>query len=102
MRISLARLATRAGVEAADDEAQLTIRTPIINMTKADIVKEGIRLGVDYAITVSCYQADAEGRGKPSATRAVCACPGRGRARESERGHEPGGDEERRGDELHE
>jgi len=59
---TMARLATRAGVEAADDEAQLTIRTPIINMTKADIVKEGIRLGVDYAITVSCYQADTEGR----------------------------------------
>jgi 7-cyano-7-deazaguanine synthase len=58
----MARLATRAGVEAADDEAQLTIRTPIIHMTKADIVKEGVRLGVDYAITVSCYQADAEGR----------------------------------------
>jgi 7-cyano-7-deazaguanine synthase len=59
---TMARLATRAGVEAADDEAQLTIRTPIINMTKADIVKEGIRLGIDYGITVSCYQADADGR----------------------------------------
>ncbi|MFM7460792.1 MAG: 7-cyano-7-deazaguanine synthase, partial [Burkholderiales bacterium] len=59
---TMARLATRAAVEAAADEVQLTIRTPIIHMTKADIVKEGIRLGIDYGITVSCYQADTEGR----------------------------------------
>jgi 7-cyano-7-deazaguanine synthase len=59
---TMARLATRAGVEAADEDAQLTIRTPIIQMSKADIVKEGVRLGIDYAMTVSCYQADADGR----------------------------------------
>jgi 7-cyano-7-deazaguanine synthase len=59
---SMARLATRAGVEATDEDAQLTIRTPIIHMSKADIVKEGVRLGIDYAMTVSCYQADADGR----------------------------------------
>jgi 7-cyano-7-deazaguanine synthase len=55
---AMARLATRAGIEG---EA-LTIHTPIIHMSKADIVREGTRLGVDYAMTVSCYQADAEGR----------------------------------------
>ena len=55
---TMARLATRAGVEGQ----QLVIHTPIIHMGKADIVREGTRLGVDYALTVSCYQADAEGR----------------------------------------
>ena len=55
---AMARLATKAGVEGGE----LTIRTPIINMSKADIVREGTRLGVDYAITVSCYQADDAGR----------------------------------------
>ncbi|AMS31969.1 7-cyano-7-deazaguanine synthase [Betaproteobacteria bacterium UKL13-2] len=59
---TMARLATRAGVEAADNQSQLTIRTPIIHMSKADIVKAGTALGIDYGITVSCYQADAEGR----------------------------------------
>ncbi|MBC7624116.1 MAG: 7-cyano-7-deazaguanine synthase QueC [Aeromicrobium sp.] len=59
---TMARLATRAGVEAENEAAQLTIHTPIIHMSKADIVMEGIRLGVDYGITVSCYQADATGR----------------------------------------
>ena len=54
---TMARLATRAGVEG---EA-LTIHTPIINLSKGEIVREGNRLGVDYAITVSCYQADAQG-----------------------------------------
>jgi 7-cyano-7-deazaguanine synthase len=59
---TMARLATKAGVEAHDDKDSLTIHTPIIHMTKADIVREGTRLGVDYAMTVSCYQADADGR----------------------------------------
>ncbi|MEP7156563.1 MAG: 7-cyano-7-deazaguanine synthase QueC [Betaproteobacteria bacterium] len=54
---TMARLATRSGVEGAP----LTIHTPIIKMSKADIVREGTRLGVDYGITVSCYQADANG-----------------------------------------
>lgn len=54
---TMARLATRAGVEGMP----LTIHTPIIHMSKADIVREGTRLGVDYAQTVSCYQADADG-----------------------------------------
>ena len=55
---TMARLATRAGVEGA----KLVIHTPIIDMSKADIVREGTRLGVDYRLTVSCYQADAGGR----------------------------------------
>ena len=55
---TMARLATRAGVEGGE----LVIHTPIIDMSKADIVREGTRLGVDYGLTVSCYQADADGR----------------------------------------
>ena len=58
---TMARLATRAGVEGVKGE-ELIIHTPIIHMSKADIVREGSRLGVDYGLTVSCYQADAEGR----------------------------------------
>jgi 7-cyano-7-deazaguanine synthase len=54
----LARLATKAGVEGA----KLNVRAPLIHLSKAQIVREGTRLGVDYAQTVSCYQADAEGR----------------------------------------
>ena len=54
---TMARLATKAGVEGTP----LTIHTPIINMSKAEIIREGIRLGVDYVLTVSCYQADANG-----------------------------------------
>jgi 7-cyano-7-deazaguanine synthase len=54
----LARLATRAGVEGNP----CRIEAPLIGMTKAGIVREGARLGVDYADTVSCYQADGEGR----------------------------------------
>lgn len=54
---TMARLATRAQVEGV----ALTIHTPIIQMSKADIVREGTRLGVDYGLTVSCYQADSAG-----------------------------------------
>ena len=55
----LAAVATRAAVE---DDVRVDIRTPLINATKAEIVASGTRLGVDYAQTVSCYQADDEGR----------------------------------------
>ena len=54
----LANLATRAAIEGA----AMHIHAPLINLSKADIVREGLRLGVDFAITVSCYQADADGR----------------------------------------
>ena len=53
----LANLATKAGVEGK----HFKIHTPLIDMSKADIVRLGTRLGVDYAETVSCYQADDSG-----------------------------------------
>jgi 7-cyano-7-deazaguanine synthase len=54
----LANLATKRAVEGAP----IAIQAPIVHLAKADIVKLGHSLGVDYAITVSCYNADAEGR----------------------------------------
>jgi 7-cyano-7-deazaguanine synthase len=54
----LANLATKAGVEGR----ALRIHAPLIELSKAEIVRRGIELGVDFAQTVSCYQADAEGR----------------------------------------
>ena len=55
---SLANLATRAAVEG-----RLTrIHAPLIEMTKADIIRRGVALGVDYTMTVSCYQPDPDGR----------------------------------------
>jgi 7-cyano-7-deazaguanine synthase len=55
---SMARLATRAGVEGK----QTVIHTPLIQLTKAEIISRGAALGVDYSQTVSCYQADEVGR----------------------------------------
>lgn len=54
----MANLATKAGVEGK----KLHIHTPLIDMTKAEIILTGIELGVDYGRTVSCYQADLEGK----------------------------------------
>ena len=54
---NLANLATKAGVEGAG----LRLHAPLIAMSKADIAREGIRLGVDFSRTVSCYQADEKG-----------------------------------------
>lgn len=54
----LANLATKAGVEGAG----LRVHAPLQFLSKADIVREGLRLGVDFAQTVSCYQADEHGR----------------------------------------
>jgi 7-cyano-7-deazaguanine synthase len=54
----LANVATKAGVEGAG----IRIHAPLMAMSKADIAREGQRLGVDFAATVSCYQADGEGR----------------------------------------
>lgn len=54
----LANVATRAGVEGAG----IRIHAPLMRMSKADIAREGKRLDVDFSATVSCYQADAQGR----------------------------------------
>lgn len=56
---AMANLATKAGVTG---EAPVTIKTPLINMTKAEIIKTGTRLGVDYGMTLSCYDPDELGR----------------------------------------
>jgi 7-cyano-7-deazaguanine synthase len=56
---ALAALATRAAVEGSP----CRVHTPLISWSKAEIIRAGTRLGVDYAQTVSCYQADAAGRG---------------------------------------
>lgn len=54
----MAHLATRAGVEGKN---RIKIKTPLINMTKAEIIKKGIGLGVDFSITHSCYDPSDEG-----------------------------------------
>lgn len=51
----MARLATRAGVETAQGASQISIRTPLIDLSKKEIVELGIKLGVDYSMTTSCY-----------------------------------------------
>lgn len=55
---AMANLATKAGVEGH----KLHIHAPLINLSKADIIRRGTALGVDYGLTVSCYQADDDGR----------------------------------------
>ena len=55
---TLAQLATKAGVEGQ----RFAVHAPLVRMTKAEIILRGIELGVDYSTTVSCYNADAEGR----------------------------------------
>ena len=55
----MANLATRA---ATEELQPLFIRTPLIQLSKADIIRQGRTLGIDYSITVSCYQADEQGR----------------------------------------
>ncbi len=54
----LANLATKSGVEGAG----IRVHAPLMAMSKADIARAGARLGIDFSATVSCYQADAEGR----------------------------------------
>ena len=54
----LANVATKAGVEGG----RFTFHTPLLHLSKAEIIREGLRLGVDYALTVSCYAADDDGR----------------------------------------
>jgi 7-cyano-7-deazaguanine synthase len=55
---ALANVATKAAIEGH----ALRIRTPLLKLSKSDIVRIGAQLGVDYAMTVSCYQADEHGR----------------------------------------
>ncbi len=55
---SMANLATKAAVEGK----YLTLHAPLLHMSKADIIKLGTELGVNYSLTVSCYQADSDGR----------------------------------------
>jgi 7-cyano-7-deazaguanine synthase len=55
---NMANLATKAALEGNPT----TIHAPLIHLSKAEIIRQGIALGVDYALTVSCYQADAQGR----------------------------------------
>ncbi len=55
---ALANVATKAGVEGR----RLAVHAPLIDLTKADIIRRGLALGVDYGLTVSCYQADEAGR----------------------------------------
>jgi 7-cyano-7-deazaguanine synthase len=55
---TMANLATKAGVEGR----HLSIHTPLIDLSKADIIRRGIELGVDFSRTVSCYKANAEGK----------------------------------------
>jgi 7-cyano-7-deazaguanine synthase len=54
----LANLATKRAVEGAP----IAIEAPVLRMSKADIVRKGVELGVDFSLTVSCYDADAKGR----------------------------------------
>lgn len=53
----MANLATKAGVEGQ----KLTIHAPLMKMSKAEIIRQGIKLGIDYSQTISCYQADSDG-----------------------------------------
>jgi 7-cyano-7-deazaguanine synthase len=53
----MARLATKAGVEGTQ---HLTIHTPLISLSKAEIIRRGLKLGVDYSLTISCYDPDAD------------------------------------------
>ncbi len=55
---TMANLATKAAVEGAP----LSVHAPLIALSKGDIIRQGVALGVDYSLTVSCYQADAQGR----------------------------------------
>lgn len=57
--LRMARLATKAGIEGAQ---QLEIHTPLIEITKAEIIKRGLELGVDYSLTNSCYDPSHDGK----------------------------------------
>lgn len=57
----MARLATRADTTGVDKVEQITIRTPLIDMSKKEIIELGLTLAVDYGMTTSCYDPDADG-----------------------------------------
>ena len=56
-----ANLATKVGVESHEESTRFRVHAPIIKMSKAEIIKTGMELGVDFSQTVSCYQANSEG-----------------------------------------
>jgi 7-cyano-7-deazaguanine synthase len=56
---SLANLATKAGTEGT---GRFRVHAPLLKMTKAEIIREGVKLGVDYSLTLSCYDPDSAGR----------------------------------------
>lgn len=59
----MANLATRSATETGiNNVRKIKLHTPLIQLTKAEIIQQGIALGLDYSLTVSCYQADAAGR----------------------------------------
>ena len=55
----MANLATKAGVEG---KSRIRIQTPLLKMTKAEIIRAGLKLGLDYGLTWSCYDPLADGR----------------------------------------
>ncbi len=55
----LANLATKAAIEG---QGTFRVHAPLLRLTKTEIIREGVRLGVDYSVTLSCYDPDAEGR----------------------------------------
>ena len=60
---AMANLATRKGVEGQGVlDKQITIQAPIIDLSKEDIIRKGVELGVDYSHTISCYSPDVDGR----------------------------------------
>lgn len=57
----MARLATRADFDASEGQEQISIRTPLIDMSKKQIIELGLKLGVDFAVTTSCYDPGSGG-----------------------------------------
>src|SRR5690606_31005149 len=55
------RMANRATKAAVDDDQALTLHAPLINLTKGEIIRAGVTLGVDYALTSSCYDPHSQG-----------------------------------------